>query len=126
MDLRRGRPFNQQAEQFGATVVTARVHDPFAGVDLSEVKICNHLAFTSCERLADDLALWIDNGGEAATGNRPDSTTRILHDPGLLIGIEPRRRVDDEASSFESVLADVNFRLLREQWAGERSGIHRR
>lgn len=53
--------------------------------------------------------------GEAAAGNRPDSATRILHDLGLLIGIEPRRRADDKkASGFESVLTDVSFRLLRE------------
>jgi hypothetical protein len=53
-------------------------------------------------------------------------TTPILHDLGLLIGIEPRRRADYKASGFEGVLADVNFRLLREQRAGERSGIQRR
>src|SRR3954452_18126688 len=107
-------------------VVTARVHDPLASIDLSKVKICDHFTFTSCKGLTDNPALWIDNGSEAATGNRPDSATRILHDLGLLIGIEPRRRIDDKAGSFEGVLADVDFRLLREQRAGERSGIHRR
>jgi hypothetical protein len=53
-------------------------------------------------------------------------TTPILHDLGLLTGIEPRRRADYKSSGFEGVLADVNFRLLREQRAGERSGIQRR
>ena len=80
---------------------------------MSEVKICNHFAFTSFERLADDLAFRVHNGGEAAAGNRPDSATHILHDLGLLIVIEPRRRADYKASRFEGVLADINFRLLR-------------
>src|SRR4051812_37979403 len=101
VDVRCGRAIDYQAEQFGPTVVTARVHNPLASIDLSKVKICDHFTFTSCEGLTDNLALWIDNGGEAATGNRPHSTTRILHDLGLLIGIEPRRRIDDKAGSFE-------------------------
>jgi transposase-like protein len=80
VDVRCGRAIDYQAEQFGPTVVTARVHNSLASIDLSKVKICDHFTFTSCEGLTDNLALWIDNGGEAATRNRPDSTTRILHD----------------------------------------------
>ena len=37
MDVRRGRPVDQQTEQFGATIVTARVHDSLAGIDLGKV-----------------------------------------------------------------------------------------
>ncbi len=39
MDVRGGRPIDQQAEQFGAAVVVARVHEPLAGVDLGEVEV---------------------------------------------------------------------------------------
>src|SRR5262245_54135201 len=113
MHVRRGRPIDQQAEQLGAAVVTARVHEPLAGVDLSEVKICNHFAFTGLERPADDLAIRVRNGGEAAARYRPDGGTRILHDLGLLIGVEPRGRADHKTSGLESVLTDVSFGLLR-------------
>jgi hypothetical protein len=34
MDVRCRCPIDQQAEQFGSAVVTARVHEPLAGVDL--------------------------------------------------------------------------------------------
>ena len=85
MGVRRGRPIDQQAEQFGAAIVTARSTKFLAEVDMSEVKICNHFAFTSFERLADDLTFRVHKGGEAAAENRPDSATRILHDLGLLI-----------------------------------------
>jgi hypothetical protein len=37
--------------------VTARVHGYLAGIDLAEVEICDHFAFASVERLANDLAL---------------------------------------------------------------------
>jgi hypothetical protein len=94
--------------------MTARVHEPLAGVDLSEVKISNHVAFADFDRSADDTAVRVRNGGEAAARYRPDGTTRILDDLGLLVGIEPRRRTDYEASRLESVLTDVSFRLLRE------------
>jgi hypothetical protein len=106
--------------------VTARVHEPLAGVDLGEIKVCDHFAFTSRERLADDLAFRVHDGGKTTAGNRPDRTTRILHDLGLLIGVEPRRSVNHEAGGFERVLADVDFRLLREQRAVTRSRIHGR
>jgi len=55
-----------------------------------------------------------------------DRTTCIHRDLGLLVGIEPRRRVHDEAGGFESMLADADFHLLREQRAVNRSGIHGR
>ena len=114
VDVRSGRTIDEQAEQFGAAVVTARVHEPLAGIDLSEVEIRNHVAFAGFERSADYPAVRVRDGGEAAAGYRPDGTTRILHDLGLLIGIEPRGRADHEAGGFESVLTDVGFRLLRE------------
>jgi hypothetical protein len=63
MDVRGGRPIDQQAEQLGAAVVTARVHESFAGVDLGEVEISDHFAFASLERLADDLAVRAHDGG---------------------------------------------------------------
>ena len=66
MDVHRGRSIDQQAEQFGAAVVTARIHELLAGVDLSEVNICNHFTFTGFE-----------SGGEAAARYRRDVTTRI-------------------------------------------------
>src|SRR5258705_1520911 len=126
MDLRRRRPIDQQAEQFGAAVMTTRVHESLAGVDLSEIEICDYLALAGFERLADDLAVRAHNGSEAAVGDQPDRTTCILRDLGLLVGIEPRRRVDDEAGGFESMLADADFHLLRKRRAVNRSGIHDR
>ena len=71
MDGRRGRPIDQQAEQFGAAVMTARVHDPLAGVDLGKVKLGNHFAFARFERLTDDPAVGTHDRREAATRNRP-------------------------------------------------------
>ena len=97
MDVRRGRAVDQQTEQFGTAVVAARVHEPLAQGDLGEIKICDHFAFTGLERPADDLAVRIRNGSEEAAGDRPDGSACVLHDLGLLIGIEPRRRADHEA-----------------------------
>jgi hypothetical protein len=94
--------------------VATRVHEPLARVYLSEVEICNCLAFTGFEGAGDEPAIRADNGGEAAAGYRPDGTTRIVHDLGLLIGIEPGCRTHHEASGFQGVLTDVGFRLLRE------------
>jgi hypothetical protein len=44
MDGLRGRPIDRHAEQFGATVMAACVHEPLAGIDLGKVKIGNHFA----------------------------------------------------------------------------------
>src|SRR5262245_5806613 len=126
MDVRRGRPIDQQAEQLGAAVVTTRVHEPFARVDLNEVEICNRIAFTGFDGPGDEPAIRADNGGEAAAGYRPDGTTRILHDLGLLIGIEPRRRAHHKGCGFQGVLTDVGLRLLREDRTEDRSGVHGR
>src|SRR5687767_11374945 len=72
MNVRRGRPIDQEAEQFRTAVMTARVHEPLAGVDLGEVQIRDHVAFTSRERSADEPAIRPSNRREAATGYRPD------------------------------------------------------
>ena len=45
MDVLGRRPIDQQAEQFGTAVVTARVHESLAGVDLGKVEISDHFAF---------------------------------------------------------------------------------
>ena len=42
---------NQQAEQFGATIVAARIHHPFTLVNQKEIKIGNHHAFTGAQRV---------------------------------------------------------------------------
>jgi hypothetical protein len=66
MDVRGGRPVDQQAEQSRAAVVAANVHQPLARVDLDEVEIDDHLTFAGLQRLADDLALRVDDGGVRA------------------------------------------------------------
>jgi hypothetical protein len=44
MDVWHRRAVDQQAAQFRATVVTASVHEPVAGIDLGEVEIGDHFA----------------------------------------------------------------------------------
>jgi hypothetical protein len=74
LDARRGRTVDQQAEQFGTTVVAARVHEPLAQGDPGEIEIRDHFVFTRLEWLADDLAVRMRNGGEEAAGDRPDGS----------------------------------------------------
>ena len=46
------RAIDQEAEQFRATIVAAQIHHPLALIDLAEIEIGNHLAFTRTQRLA--------------------------------------------------------------------------
>jgi hypothetical protein len=59
----------RQAESSGAAVVTARIHQPLADIDLSEIQIGGHIAFAGGNGLSDDLAFRIGNGGEATAGD---------------------------------------------------------
>src|SRR5262245_29615833 len=115
MDVRRRRPIDQEAEELGAAVVATRIHESLARVDLSEVEVCDCLAFTGREGAGDEPSIRADNGGEAAARYRLDGTTRVAHDLRLLISIEPRRRTHHEASGFQGVLTDVGLCLLREE-----------
>jgi hypothetical protein len=54
VDIRRGHPVDQQAEQFRAAVMTSRIHQPLAGVDLGKVEISDYFAFTNLERSVND------------------------------------------------------------------------
>ena len=109
------RPIDQQAEQLGPAVVAARVHGACA-VDQGEVEIGDHFAFAGrigSPRLAVGFTMAVKQPPEIG----PIGAARILHDLGLLIGVEPRRRADDEAGRFQGVLTDGDFRLLGEQRA---------
>ena len=56
MDMGDGRAIDQQAEQFRAAVVAARIHLPLALIDQSEIEIGDHHAFTGTQRLAHQFA----------------------------------------------------------------------
>src|SRR5438445_13331978 len=118
------RTVDQEAEQFRAAVVTARVHQALALVDDPEIEIGDDLAFARSQRCADEFTLWRDDCGEATTGDRLDSAAGVLHDPGLLLGIQPGCRTDYETSGLQRVLADIDRDLLGEAVSGERAGIH--
>src|SRR5512142_2700691 len=120
------RAVDQQAEQFRATVVAARIHQPLPLVDQAEIQVGDQHAFTRTQGRAEQFALRGDDRGEAAARDRPDVATGVLHYPGLLIGVQPGGGADDEAAGFQGVLADVDLDQLGEGLAPERAGIHRR
>jgi hypothetical protein len=63
---------------------------------------------------------------KTATGNRADFAPRVLHDLRLLIGIQPSRRTNDEASRFERMLPNIDFGFLSEWGTEHGAGVHGR
>jgi hypothetical protein len=116
------RAIDQQAEQFRPAVVAKRIHHPFALVDQREIEIGDDDAFAGPQRIAHQFALRRDDRGKAAAGDRTDRATGVLHDPSLLIGIQPSGGVDDEAAGFQRVLADIDLGLRGEDLAGNEPG----
>ena len=106
--------------------MSARIHETFAHFDQRKIQVGDHFAFAAAQRLADDAALGIDDGGEAAAGDRTDRTAGVLGDLRLLLCVEPGGRGHDEASGFERVLAHVDLGLFGEKRTGEGARIHRR
>ena len=101
VEMGRRRAVDGQAEQFRPAVVAARVHQLLAPVDQREIEIGDHLAFAGTYRFADQFTFGRDDRGEAAAGDRPDAASGILHDLGLLFGIQPSGGVDDEAAGLQ-------------------------
>src|SRR4249919_370371 len=124
MEVRRRGAIDQEAQQFGAVVVTDRVHQQLATVDQGEIEVGDDFAFALAEWLADQHALRRDDGREAAPGDRADRATGVLHDLRLLVGIEPGGRIHHETARLQGVLADVDFHALREALAEGRARIH--
>jgi hypothetical protein len=125
MDITRHGAIDHEAEKFGATVVTTRVHQLFSFVYQREIQIGDDHAFPRTERLTNQFALWRDDCGKASAGDRCDVVRScVFHDLCLLIGVKPRRRVYDEASRFKRMLADIDLSLFGENVASERTGIH--
>jgi hypothetical protein len=65
MDMSSGLAVDQEAEQLGSAVVTARVHQLFALVDQREVEVGDDFAFTRANRLSKQAAVRSHNHGEA-------------------------------------------------------------
>ena len=76
MDMGSRRAIDQQAEQFRAAVVAARIHHSLAPVDQGEIEIGNHHAFTGTQGLAQQFAFRRDDRGKAAAGDRADRRNR--------------------------------------------------
>ena len=74
MQVGRRRTIDQEAEQFPATIVAARIHHPLALVDLAEIEIGNHLAFTRTQRLAQK---WVGAGEPPRNGREPANVSLI-------------------------------------------------
>jgi hypothetical protein len=79
MHMARRCAVDQQAQQFRAAVVTARIHHAFSLVDQAHVEVDDHLAFAFSQR-ALHHTIRADDCGEATTGNRADGATGIGHE----------------------------------------------
>src|SRR5688572_10622653 len=119
-------PVDRQTEQLGSTVVAARVHQLLALVDAGEVEIGDDDSFPGPQGFADQSPVRGHDRGETTAGYRANGPSGVLHDLGLLVGIQPGRRTHDEARGFQRVLPDVDLRLHGEQIPKDRPGIHRR
>jgi hypothetical protein len=126
MDVGGGRVIDQQAEQFGRAVVPAGIHERLALINQAKVKIGYHRAFAGPQRVTEQLALWGDDCGEAATRYRAHWAACVGHDLLLLVGIQPRRRGNHEDARLERMVSHLDFSLLREQVTEDRSREHRR
>jgi hypothetical protein len=69
--------------------VAARTHQPLPSVDPAEIEISDQHAFTRTQGRAEQSALRGDDHGETAARDRADVAMVVLHDPGLLIGVQP-------------------------------------
>src|SRR5271166_1596196 len=120
-----GCVIDEQTQQFGPTVMSARVHEGLTFVNQRKVQIADHLSFTRAQGLTEQLPLRSDDRGEAATRDRAHRTTGVGRNLPLLIRIQPSRRGNHEDARLEGMIAHLNFGLLREQVAEDRSGEHR-
>ena len=126
MDIGNRCAIDQQAEQFRTTIVAARIHQVLTPVDQGEIEIGNHHAFP--ERRGSPIN---SPSGETIAVKQPLEigpmlASGILHDLGLLIGVEPGAGVNDEATGFEACWRMLTCGLLRETVAGKRARIHSR
>src|SRR5262245_52099809 len=122
----RGRSsVDQQAEQLRPAVVAAGIHQLLSLVDQGEVEIGDHDPFTRTDRTTQQGSIGRDDRGEATTRYWADRAASILHDLGLLIGIQPSRGAYDQAPGLEGMLPDVDLCLLGKQIPEDRAGIHR-
>src|SRR5215471_17292008 len=111
VNVRSGRAVDQETEQFRPAVVSARVHQLLALIDLREVKVGDDNSFARADRLSQQAPIVCRNRSEATARDRADAAASVLHDLRLLIGIQPGRSADDKASRLQCMLPDVDWRL---------------
>ena len=85
----------------------AGIHQLLAPVDQSKIEIGNHHALPGTQRFTQQFAFRRDNRRKAATGDRTDAASSILHDLGLLSGVEPGAGVNNEAAGFKLAALDL-------------------
>src|SRR5262245_23638168 len=72
--MRRLRAIDPDAEKLRTAVVPASVDQALARLDQRKVEIGDDFTFPAPERLANDLAFRVDDGGEATTRDRPEGS----------------------------------------------------
>ena len=134
MDMGAGRVIDQQTQQFGATVVSAGIHERLAFVDQREVQIRDHLAFPGTQGLTEQTAA----GTIRATVGLPNASAQLVRAPGvlpadgnrrvvlylhggafLMCGANSHGRLVNALSRFaDSPVLVVNYRLIPKHTVG--------
>jgi len=97
--------------------MAARVHQLLSLVDQGEVEVGDDHVFAGANGLSEQASVGCRDRREATTGDRTDAAARVRGDLRLLIGVQPGRSADDEASRLQCMLPDVDLRLLGKQLA---------
>jgi len=106
--------------------MAARAHQLLSLVDQREVEVGDHHAFAGANGFSEQASVGCHDRREATTGDRTDAAARVLGDLRLLIGFQPGRSADDEATRLQCMLPDIDLRLLGRQLAEDGARIHRR